>query len=384
MAVQPDGRILVAGSGEMVRLNPDGTLDTTFGASGIVTTDYAGGQASACAVAISPAGQVLLWGSDELARFNPDGLLDRTFGSDGIVTTKFYESSVQSTGLALQPDGDIVVVGGFAGSFAVARYLTDGSPDPNFGSDGETTVSFGGGRTETDVADSVTLQADGKLIIAGTRSGTQQGNPFVAFGVVRLDADGSPNASFGNGGLVTTQFSEAVDTAYQATVTPDGHVVVVGAAGQNDPVQGPEDVEFAVAEYQPGPVDQLVTVQDTPAPQGAPRLPTPASQPPFPTSRSPVAARRWQAFLTASACRPRAPNASSIVGWTVDWGDGTIGVPDSVYYPVADIVNGQVWHTYSNVGQTYNITVTATDGTNTYTAGGQAGASIPASAAAAW
>ena len=110
VAIQPsDGSILVAGSGELVCLNQDGSMDTGFNGTGIVTTDYAG-HVLPCAVAICSNGNVVLWGSHELAEFNPDGTPVSGFGSGGVVTCDFSVGTNQA-GLAVQPDGMIVAVG---------------------------------------------------------------------------------------------------------------------------------------------------------------------------------------------------------------------------------------------------------------------------------
>jgi uncharacterized delta-60 repeat protein len=124
----------------IARLNPDGTPDPTFGAQGRVTTDFPGLAAVASSAVVQPDGKIVVaggafplftfLGNIEIVRYNPDGSLDTSFGSDGIVTTVFPHGSY-AFAVALQPDGKIVAAGFQATStqasvqFAVARYVGD-------------------------------------------------------------------------------------------------------------------------------------------------------------------------------------------------------------------------------------------------------------------
>src|SRR5206468_2228536 len=125
LAIQADGKLVVAGGASstvtnndfaLARYHPDGTLDPTFGSSGTVTTDFAGGVDVARALAIQADGKLVLAGeaqtsidSDDfaLARYNPDGTLDSTFGSGGTVTTDFAGSGDEAHALAIQADGKL-------------------------------------------------------------------------------------------------------------------------------------------------------------------------------------------------------------------------------------------------------------------------------------
>ncbi len=137
-----------------------------------------------------------------LARYLPDGSLDPTFGVGGKVTTDFEGGGASA--LVLQPDGKLVAAGnsrltGLVSDFALARYLSDGSLDPTFGVGGKVTTDFGG----FDRIAALILQSDGKLV-AGGNSGSGSGLP--SFALVRYLPDGSLDPTFGVGGKVTTDF----------------------------------------------------------------------------------------------------------------------------------------------------------------------------------
>jgi uncharacterized delta-60 repeat protein len=159
----------------LARYNDDGTLDTTFDGDGKVTTDFTAGKDGAMAVAIQGDGQILAAGSANtfcfcsrfaLARYNDDGTLDTTFGGDGKVTTTFKGGSAANAA-AIQANGKIVAVGGQVpevDKFEVARYHSDGTLDTTFNGDGKVSTNMGQGEeSATDVA----IQANGKVVVAG-------------------------------------------------------------------------------------------------------------------------------------------------------------------------------------------------------------------------
>jgi uncharacterized delta-60 repeat protein len=186
VVLQSDGKIVVAGrSGgdfALARYESNGTLDSTFGGDGVVTTDFAGNQDAALAVAVQPnaeivaAGTTASGGSSDfaLARYLPDGSLDVSLGptdpgfsGDGMVTTDFGGTDPEgATAVAIQQNNRIVAVGGALADLVVARYDFDGTPDPSFGVDGKLTTDF----TGADVGQALALQADGKIVVAGTTS----------------------------------------------------------------------------------------------------------------------------------------------------------------------------------------------------------------------
>ncbi|HET6771374.1 MAG TPA: delta-60 repeat domain-containing protein [Actinomycetota bacterium] len=263
VALQGDGKIVAAGetlvSGTtdfaLARYNTDGSLDTTFGGDGKVTTDFAAGGDSASAVAIQGDGKIvaagfaIVSGNNDfaLARYNTDGSLDTTFGGDlpfpvpgdGKVTTDFAGSQDLAHGVAIRADGKIVAAGQarVSGSddFALARYNTDGSLDTTFGGDGKVTTDFAGG---SDLAHGVAIQADGKIVAAGEAlvSGT------LDFALARYNTDGSLDTTFDGDGKVTTDFAGDFDVALAVAIQGDGKIVAAGGAV----VAG---FDFALARY---------------------------------------------------------------------------------------------------------------------------------------
>ena len=167
------------------------------------------------------------------------GHLDPGFGSDGKVTTAFPGGSFASA-VAIQADGKIVAVGAAAGAsmtgeFAVARYETDGTLDPTFDGDGMLTTPISGGGDE---ARSVAIQANGRIVVAGTADGRR-------FAVVRYMANGALDPTFGGDGIVQTDLSPGGDVAYDIAIQPNRKIVAVGPAFFH---RGPR---FAVVRYLP-------------------------------------------------------------------------------------------------------------------------------------
>ncbi len=229
LALQADGKIVVAGSSAgrddlsdfaLARYNPDGSLDPSFGNGGKVTTDF-GGDDAAFAVALQADGKIVVagfsFGQVALARYNSDGTLDPSFGSGGKVTTSFGDCDGSAYALSLQPDGKIIVAGVSCADFLLVRYNPDGSLDSGFGSRGKVTTNFGA--LYLAVARALALQADGKIVAAGVFG--------VDFALARYNPDGSLDPSFGNGGKVTTDFGGAAD-AFALALQQDGKIVATG------------------------------------------------------------------------------------------------------------------------------------------------------------
>ena len=240
VAVQPDDKIVVVGPLQgtvgMARYNPDGSLDSTFGTGGKVVTDATPSGDGAFDVAVASGGKIVVGGGTGfgpfgtsdflLLRYNIDGSLDSTFGSAGIVTTDFGGGEV-AFAIGVGPDGKITAAGGTntadPGNFAVARYDPNGSPDTSFGSGGQVTTDVGYGSTDTGFG--VVVLPDGRAVVAGSTSSTPSTS---SFGVVRYTAAGAVDTTFGNGGRTTASFGNPINNAFDIAAQADGKLVVAG------------------------------------------------------------------------------------------------------------------------------------------------------------
>jgi uncharacterized delta-60 repeat protein len=248
VAVQPDGRIVVAGGAgngaikfpqtviALARYSSDGSLDPSFGSGGLVTTSFPGQySANANSMALQPDGGIVVAGVTStparsrhlaLARYTRDGSLDPSFGSGGLVETAVNGSLGYVTSVAVQ--GDHIVVGGSEDSgnyrFLVVRYNGDGSPDRSFGTGGQVVTSIPG--FDDSLSESVAVQPDGRVLAAGWTSSYTSHD--ARFALARYASDGSLDPSFGTAGLVTTGFGQSSAHAYAVVVQANGRIVVTG------------------------------------------------------------------------------------------------------------------------------------------------------------
>jgi len=231
LAVQPDGQIVVGvkdgdssgGLSGLRRLDDKGNWDTGFGYNSWATrgehTDFR-------ALAIQPDGGILAnpvaSSGFTLDRDTSAGLADPAFGTNGRVTdSSFSWEPVRTAAFALQPDGKVLITGmPKTGNFLIARYHADGMPDMDFSTDGTTTTDLG--------AYAIALQADGKIVVAGTSYNADNYN--YDFALARYRADGTPDLNFGAGGKTTTDLGGS-GAAYGIALQPDGRIVVAGASG---------------------------------------------------------------------------------------------------------------------------------------------------------
>ena len=238
VAIQPDGNIVVAGSSNnnfaLARYTITGTLDNTFGAGGVITTDL-GGNDVAYGLALQPDGNIVVAGRTSganydfaLARYTITGTLDSDFGTNGITTTGFRGNDT-AYGLVLQPDGKIVAVGQTRNNFALARYTGSGGLDNTFDSDGKVTTDFGSDETGRAVA----LQPDGKIVAVGHTDGRR-------LSVARYNPDGSLDNTFGTQGRANNPLGgSGYDHGYAVAIQPDRKIIAAGSDGDN----------FVVARY---------------------------------------------------------------------------------------------------------------------------------------
>ena len=315
VALQGDGKIVTAGGGfALVRYNTDGSLDTTFGTGGMVTTSFGGGYDEASAVALQGDGKIVAAGHTStsvgssqfaLARYNTDGSLDGTFGTAGQVTTSFAGNDF-AFHVMPQADGRIVAAG-IAGPsscqsapctsgnlFALARYNTDGSLDPDFGTGGQVTTTFAATDAE---AYSLAVQGDGKIVAAGlTRTGS-----INRFALARYDGDGSLDATFGTDGRATTSFGGTYDQALALALQEDGRIIAAGWTAK-----GLGSGHFALARYL-NDAPSVTTTTTTPSTTVTSTVMTSSTTT---TTLRPKACRRacrHEAKVCAGACEGRGP-----------------------------------------------------------------------------
>jgi uncharacterized delta-60 repeat protein len=255
-AVQADGKIVVAGTAFMgfdddfalVRYNSDGSLDSTFGGDGRVTSDYSAGNDSIHAVLVQQDGKLIVAGEVgsangqdfALARFNTDGSLDTSFGSGGWVVTDFFGDDDHGRALARQTDGKLLVAGyatnGSEYDFALARYTTSGGLDTTFDGDGRAVTDLAG----DDEGQSLIPLGDGTIVVAGwTFNGTNDD-----FALVRYKSNGSLDTSFDGDGRVITNISGYDDRVASIGWQPNDKLVVAGMVSPTG-----DHNDFALARY---------------------------------------------------------------------------------------------------------------------------------------
>jgi uncharacterized delta-60 repeat protein len=236
-------------------LAQDGALDLTFNTTGYVKTSLSTSYDTGKSVAIQSDGKIVIVGyisngnySDfGVIRYNSDGTIDTGFGTNGKVTTSVSPYNDSATGVAIQSDGKIVVVGPSSNSnnssdFAVVRYTSTGALDNTFNSNGIVITPMAS--NDDDLAYSVAIQPDDqKIVVAGFARlrGSLGGN--YDFAVARYNSDGSLDTNFGTAlnGKVTTDFG-STDIGYSVAIH-GGKIVVAGYAR----IGTTED--FAVARY---------------------------------------------------------------------------------------------------------------------------------------
>ncbi len=251
VAVQSDGKIVAAGFADdanfvsrmaVSRYHANGDLDLAFGTGGKVTLDFGIATNVRLDLAIDAAGRIVVAGtvmrdyfqpSDVgVARLTPDGALDPAFGVGGTVVTDIAGFADEANSVAIQGDGKIVVAGTArtsaafgAADFAVLRYNPDGSLDASFDGDGKVTTDFAGW---DDQGNGVAIQTDGRIVVAGTG---KPANETSDFGVVRYDANGTLDVTFDGDGKALTDIAGDWDEGNAMAIQPgDGRIVVVGGA----------------------------------------------------------------------------------------------------------------------------------------------------------
>jgi len=241
LALQPDGRIVVVGSVyngsdsdfAIVRRNADGSADPTFDGDGLAVTPVSPAQNDvANDVVVQPDGRIVVAGRGNIAaavvRYLADGTLDSGFAGDGIADGG--PGVYDGRRVALQPDGRIVVaaqaIPGADVDLAAVRYDAAGNLDGTFGSGG---VAIVGVRTASaDIAGGIAVQADGAIVLAGWSDYALADPDGARVLLVRLTPDGALDQSFDGDGRVVSDFGD-VDLVGDVALQADGRIIVATA-----------------------------------------------------------------------------------------------------------------------------------------------------------
>jgi uncharacterized delta-60 repeat protein len=236
VAIDSSGRIVVAvslgavGVTDVYRLEPDGDFDSGFGdgsGTGVIFPESQFANDPVSGITVDPQGGVYLADSfSTVARLNSDGSPDSTFGQGGLASLEFSGANIvdRASIVGLAYDAGQVVAAGTAVSestgrlaFVVARLNGDGSQDSNFGQAGATAFTFGSSDAR---AAGVTVDSQGRIVVAGTSNND--------FAVARLNSDGTPDSTFGQGGETTIGIGSNPATAAGVTVDGQDHILVGG------------------------------------------------------------------------------------------------------------------------------------------------------------
>jgi len=241
LLLQSDGKIVIGGDSSrgssqtgldfaLLRLDTDGKPDSSFGEAGLVTSSIAklSARDSIYALALQTIDgeeRIVAAGGEGdfmVARFHADGSLDETFGEQGRLTGLFGSTIGAARALALTPEGEIVVAGHAQHDFALAKLRKSGSLDAAFGVDGKVLTPVS--KDNWDEAQGLALESDGKLLVAGWsyEGNSSSGNTAL----LRYDAEGALDPSFGDAGVVITEVAAATkpDQGSALLISPDERV----------------------------------------------------------------------------------------------------------------------------------------------------------------
>jgi uncharacterized delta-60 repeat protein len=248
LAAQPDGKVVAAGPAARgmgaTRFNADGTLDTSFGGDGVafipLPSSTRNDQTQVAAVAVQPDGKVVVAGWERtnanpndvssplvefmlVARFTPGGEPDPSFSGDGLFkAAPFGSGSASARGVAVAQDGGLIVAGQVDGRFALIRLFDDGLLDPGFGEGGVARVATAARPNGS--AEAVAVVSGGRILAAGQTNAEFRDQAFT---VARLNATGAPDPALAGTGALTETLDETSFASALVTL-PDGRFYAVG------------------------------------------------------------------------------------------------------------------------------------------------------------
>lgn len=259
--LQPDGKLLVAGktgrgdNWAAARVTADGRFDTTFGLGGVAEVGLEG---AAAAIRAMDNGGVLVggWNKGKMAalRLRANGRADRAFGDGGLTQVDFGFPDELVRDVLIAKGGKILLVGSVGTvdtaeytrtrlSTAITRLNPDGGIDRTFGRAGRVSLPFDPSFGQPTRA---TLLARGKVLATMANPPTLATAPVSDFRTTRFTADGQIDATFGNAGTVTTDFTSTARTnAVAVAALADGSSLVLSSYA------GPDRPVIAVTRYDP-------------------------------------------------------------------------------------------------------------------------------------
>jgi len=241
VAVQPDGKIVVAGTkgnastadGFVVRLTPTGNLDSSFDGDGVADTsgklavkDLVGG------MALGPGGTIVTCGlQDEgthqrllAVRYTSTGAFDTTFDSDGVAAVTSTDDTTIATAAAVTPSGQTLCAGWLTSATSthilVARFTDSGALDPTYNGNG---LALSNVPTNGDEGTGIAVQHDGKVVTAGLSG---DGGMIVE----RFNKSGAMDTTFNGTGYVDVKVDGKTTMANAVLVQPDGKIVAIGGS----------------------------------------------------------------------------------------------------------------------------------------------------------
>jgi uncharacterized delta-60 repeat protein len=244
---QPDGKIIALGEEQtgqnftsdltIARYNLDGSLDTSFGVNGKVIRSV-NGEDGPGSIILQDDGKFVISGFSGVPRSPSSPILER-YNSNGTFDKSFSVPPFSVVGNAtVQRDGKIILIGTeiFQSGFFISRYNTDGTLDNSFGTNGKADNTVGNA--------SVVVQDDGKIVVAGTTPRNLEGNLQSNFTIVRYNSNGTVDNTFGDNGKITSNLNISVNFG-GVKLQSDGSIVVIGDTGLPP---GPSS-DFIIARY---------------------------------------------------------------------------------------------------------------------------------------
>lgn len=258
--LQSDGKIVVGGYSSsgggniadfvVIRYLINGIIDSSFGVNGVVITDIKNID-EGISLAIQFDGKILLSGFSSndnsdydctLVRYNTNGTLDLSFGIGGKKISDINNNTDFANALAIQSDGKILIAGGTINNgvdydFLILRHNVDGNLDSTFGNNGIVVLPIG---NSDEMISSILIQSDGKIVAAGY---TKTDSNTYHFALSRFTISGNLDSTFGNNGIIKTSFGSIYEAIYSIAFQNDGKIIAAGYSGSG------ADFDFAISRY---------------------------------------------------------------------------------------------------------------------------------------